>query len=42
MYDEGRFFALTGKEFRSNKVISKADINVLYDKYLAETRRLSL
>lgn len=41
MYDEGRFFALTGKSLGSNKVISKADINVLYDKYLAE-KRLSL
>lgn len=38
MYDEGRFFALTGKSLGSNKVISKADINVLYDKYLAEKK----
>lgn len=38
MYDEGRFFALTGKSLGSNKTISKADINVLYDKYLAEKK----
>ncbi|MDG5112766.1 phage/plasmid primase, P4 family [Companilactobacillus pabuli] len=38
MYDEGRFFALTGKNLGSNKTINKADISVLYDKYLADKK----
>ena len=38
MYDDGRFFALTGKNLGSNKTINKADISVLYDKYLADKK----
>lgn len=42
MYDEGRFFALTGKSLGSNKTINKANINVLYEKYLAEKKVVPL
>ncbi|GEO59340.1 phage/plasmid primase, P4 family [Companilactobacillus bobalius] len=42
MYDNGRFFALTGNSFGSSKTISKANINALYDRYLAEKKIVPL
>jgi len=41
MYEEGRFFALTGKSLGGNKLIHNADIKVLYDKYLADEKVIS-
>jgi len=38
MYDEGRFFALTGNSFGSNTSINESDISALYEKYLAEKK----
>lgn len=38
MYSEGRFFALTGNVISSTNTINQADISVLYEKYLGQSK----